>query len=196
MTSERPESRTRLERAIQQQRFGRGVSLGAEEIDRILGTSDLCRVATSRGDTAHVTPMWFWWDGSALWLYSIVKSKRWRDLMANPRVAVVIDSGSDFSSYRGLEIKGRVRVVGTVPRTATPDPSLAAVENAFARKYNDSEELAIDGRHAWLCLEPDTVVSWDFGKLLDLRAGVAFRPAEPPSGPSDTGPSPIRPAES
>lgn len=165
--------------AMARQRHGRRVALDAAEVEELLASSQLCRLATSRGPEPHVTPMWYVWDGGRLWMYSIVRSKRWRDVMANPTVAVVIDAGEAFSSYRGVELKGRVRVVGDVPRLPTPDAALADVERQLARKYNGCDELEIDGRHAWLCLEPTAIVSWHFGRLLELRDGVAFNPVDP-----------------
>ena len=45
--------------------------------------------------------------------------------------------------------------------TATP-------EQLFARKYMGGGEYVPDGRHAWLQLTPDKLVSWDFRKLAAL----------------------------
>ena len=53
------------------------------------------------------------------------------------------------------------------PSTAAPDPVLAAPESLFARKYTGGD-FAPDGRHAWLRLTPDKLVSWDFRKLAGL----------------------------
>jgi hypothetical protein len=42
---------------------------------------------------------------------------------------------------------------------------LAGPELLFARKYTGSETFVPDGRHAWVRLTPDKLVSWDFRKL-------------------------------
>jgi hypothetical protein len=42
------------------------------------------------------------------------------------------------------------------------------VETLFARKNFGLDALPHDGRHAWLRLVPDKVVSWDFRKLSSL----------------------------
>jgi hypothetical protein len=49
----------------------------------------------------------------------------------------------------------------TAERTA-----LAACELLVARKYTGRDEFAPDGRHAWLRLAPDKLVSWDFRKFV------------------------------
>ena len=49
--------------------------MSAEERDAFLVTERTCRVASVGGDgSPHVTPLWFVWDGGALWLTSIVRA--------------------------------------------------------------------------------------------------------------------------
>src|SRR5699024_4481095 len=107
------------------------------------------------------------WSGGALWLFSITRSKRWRDLERDPRVSVVVDAGVEYTELRGVEISGRAEQVGEIPRGSGPDPRLADVERIFADKYMGGAFYA-DGRHAWLRIVPDKIVSWDFRKLAAL----------------------------
>jgi hypothetical protein len=138
----------------------------AAEVDEFLTGMRTCRVATvGRDGRPHVAPLWFVWDGASLWLNSIVRSQRWTDLARDSRVAVVVDAGAEYGELRGVELSGAVAGVGDVPRTAVPDPALAAAERLFAAKYAGRDEFTPDGRHAWLRLTPDKIVSWDFRKL-------------------------------
>ncbi|MFF3252593.1 pyridoxamine 5'-phosphate oxidase family protein [Actinacidiphila glaucinigra] len=107
------------------------------------------------------------WDGTSLWLYSIVRSRRWADLRSDPRVAVVVDDGTEYGDLRGVELSGTVEFVGEAPRPGEPHPGLEAVERLFAAKNFGLESMPHDGRHAWLRLTPDAVVSWDFRKMPD-----------------------------
>jgi hypothetical protein len=151
------------------QRRGRAIAMTPAEVDEFLATERTCRVATaSRDGRPHVAPLWFVWDGTALWLSSVVRSQRWTDLARDPRIAVVVDAGVEYSELRGVELSGAVVPVGDVPRTAAPDPALATPEQLFARKYMGGGEYPPDGRHAWLRLTPDKLVSWDFRKLAGL----------------------------
>jgi hypothetical protein len=148
------------------QRRGRAIAMTPTEVDEFLTAERTCRVATvGRDGRPHVVPLWFVWDGAALWLNSVVRSQRWTDLNRDPRVSVVVDAGVGYRELRGVELSGAVVPVGDVPRTATADDVLAGPELLFARKYMDSETFAPDGRHAWLRLAPDKLVSWDFRKL-------------------------------
>jgi Pyridoxamine 5'-phosphate oxidase len=135
-----------------------------DERDQFLTESWTCRLASTSADGPHVTPLWFVWHRSALWISSIVHSQRWTDVVRNPRVAVVVDAGEQFSELRGVEFRGNVAVVGEVPRSGGSVPELAAVEREYARKYLGSNTFRYDGRHAWLRLVPVRIVSWDFRK--------------------------------
>jgi hypothetical protein len=139
--------------------------MSPDEIDAFLAEERTCRVASVGTDgQPHNKPLWFVWDGSALWLNSIVRSQRWTDLERNPRVSVVVDTGHDYDELRGVELLGAVEVVGAVPRTAAPDPPLETPERLFGEKYAGGVFVA-DGRHAWLRLTPGKIVSWDFRKM-------------------------------
>lgn len=135
------------------------------ERDEFLAAERTCRVATVGDDGApHVTPLWFAWDGTSLWLTSIVRSQRWTDLQRDGRVSIVVDAGDDYMELRGVEIQGSAVPVGEVPRTGEPNPSLETPERLFGDKYSGGQ-MFHDGRHGWLRVDPDKIVSWDFRKL-------------------------------
>lgn len=148
------------------QRRGRRIAMSPAEVDAFLAAERTCRVATVGPDgRPHVSPLWFVWDGGALWLHSVVRSRRWADLARDPRVAVVVDTGEQYGELRGVELSGRAEPVGDVPRGTGPDPELAGPERLFALKYAGVPEFVSDGRHGWLRVVPDAVVSWDFRKI-------------------------------
>ncbi len=139
--------------------------MGDEERDEFLAAERTCRLATISPLGPHVAPVWFVWHGGSIWIHSVVKSQRWTDLERDPRVAAVVDAGIEYGELRGVELRGRVEVVGEVPRTGEPEPRLEPVERAFAEKYAGGAEFGSDGKHAWLELRPEKIVSWDFRKL-------------------------------
>jgi hypothetical protein len=148
-----------------EQHRGRRIAMTPDEVDAFLAEQRTCRIATVGVDGPHATPLWFVWHGGALWLYSLVRSQRWTDLTRDPRVAALVDTGHDYGELRGVELRGRVTVVGETPRTGEPLAELDEPERLFARKYFDLDEPAHDGRHGWLRLDPDRIVSWDFRKI-------------------------------
>ena len=153
---------------LRPQRRGRKIAMTDDERDAFLAAERTCRVATIGPDGPHATPLWFGWDGTHFWLYSIVKSQRWSDLIHDPRIGITVDSGVDYLELRGVEITGTVEVVGDIPRTGEPDDALTAIEKQFGEKYMGGGDMFHDGRHGWLRVVPTKIVSWDFAKLANL----------------------------
>ncbi|WP_410812775.1 pyridoxamine 5'-phosphate oxidase family protein [Micromonospora sp. 067-2] len=151
--------------AMQRQRRGNRIAMTAEDIDTFLAEQRVCRLATIGLDGPHVTPLWFCWHHSDLWLYSIARSQRFSDVRRDPRVSAVVDDGHDYLDLRGVEITGIVETVGEVPRVGEPNEQLPDVEATFAEKYFGMRDLPYDGKHAWLRLRPTKITSWDFRKL-------------------------------
>lgn len=139
-----------------------------DEVDAFLAEERTCRVATVGTHGPHATPLWFAWHDGTIWLTSIARSQRWADLQNDPRIAVVVDVGEAYDELRGVEIRGKVEVVGEVPRTGEPVPELDGPEQVFGTKYSGGTMLH-DGRHAWLKVVPEKVTSWDFRKLAAER---------------------------
>lgn len=151
---------------MKEQRRSGKIAMTAAERDEFLTSERTCRVATVKGDgSPHVTPLWFVWDGSSLWLTSLVRSQRWTDLQRDGRISVAVDAGTDFLELRGVEISGVARAVGEVPRTGEPVPELELPERLYADKYAGGQ-VVHDGRHAWLEVTPEKIVSWDFRKMV------------------------------
>lgn len=63
----------------EQQRRGRRIAMTEQEQDEFLRAERTCRVATTSELGPHNAPLWFWWDGSHVWLNSVVASQRWRE---------------------------------------------------------------------------------------------------------------------
>lgn len=147
-----------------EQRRARRIAMSKEELDEFLTSERTCRVATSSPDGPHNTPLWFVWDGEAMWFTSLVRSQRWTDMERDPRVAVVVDTGHEYGELRGAELKGEVERVGEAPRTGEPHEELEKIEALIAGKYFGGA-YGHDGRHAWLRLVPEKITSWDFRKI-------------------------------
>jgi hypothetical protein len=148
-----------------EQKRGRRIALTPDERDAYLLEQRTCRVASIGPDgKPHVSALWYVWDGTALWLSSLSHSQRWANLMRAPQVSVLIDSGEAYLELKGVELVGTVEVVGEVPRTSARDAELDEPERLFGEKYSGGTFTA-DGRHAWLRLVPDKILSWDFTKI-------------------------------
>jgi pyridoxamine 5'-phosphate oxidase family protein len=88
----------------------------AKEVE-YLRTQRLGRLATVGTDGApHVVPVGFRLDAEAGTIaiggHGLSRSKKWRDLRANPRVAFVVDDLASINPWvaRGMEIRGRAEL--------------------------------------------------------------------------------------
>ena len=156
---------------VRGQKRGRAIAMSPDEVDAYLRGERTCRVATVGADgSPHVAPLWYVWDGSRLWLNSLVRSQRWTDLARNSRISVVVDGGTEFHELHGVELSGRASVVGEAPRGTEPNDELTEPERLFAAKYMGGGPFTPDGRHGWLRVDIDKLVSWDFRKNPTLRS--------------------------
>src|SRR5215471_7131612 len=120
-----------------EQRRSRRIAMSPEEVDAYLAEQRVCRVASVGRDGApHNTPLWFVWNDGSLFLFSIVGSQRWTDVIRDSRVSVIVDDGDAYGELRGVELIGSLAPVGDVPRTDAPEPALVDVERAFGDKYH------------------------------------------------------------
>ena len=149
------------------QRRGTAIAMTEDERDAFLRSESVCRFATiGPGGRPHAGALWFVWDGTALWLNSLTRSQRWTDLGRDPRLSVVVDAGGlEFLQLKGIELTGRAEIVGEVPRSGEPIEELREPERLFADKYAGGRAFRYDGRHAWLRVVPQRIVSWDFAKI-------------------------------
>lgn len=120
-----------------------------------LESQRLARLATANADGApHVVPVGFRLsdDGAALDVggHGFAQSKKYRDLKANPRAAIVIDDLASVDPWtpRGIEIRG----IGELH-------DAGGVEKFGPRGWDE----------AWVRILPERVISWGI-------EGPAFSP--------------------
>ena len=119
-------------------------TLAATRIHRFLETEPVVWVSTVRPDgTPHLVPIWFWWDGEAMLVFSKPDAQKVRNLRANPSVMLALgDAEADFDV--GL-LEGRAELLDRPTGDLLPGGHLA--------KY--AARLGAIGAHARsLCARP------------------------------------------
>jgi pyridoxamine 5'-phosphate oxidase family protein len=116
----------------------------------------LARVATAdRNGSPHVVPVGFRLSADAAAIeiggHNLAKSKKWRDLQANPKIAIVIDELATVDPWapRGIEVRGRAELHES-----------GGVERFGAGGWDE----------VWVRIVPERVISWGI-------EGPAFSPA-------------------
>ena len=84
-------------------------------------------LATSRTDRPHAVPVWFWWDGESILVYSLPGQKV-RDIEANANVALHLNT--DASGDDVVRIEGTARLVPRQP----PAYRVPAYVRKYAKK--------------------------------------------------------------
>ena len=123
-----------------------------KEID-YLRSQRLARMATVGSDgSPHVVPVGYRLDADAgaieIGGHGLSGSKKWRDLQANPRIAVAIDDLVSVNPWtpRGIEVRGR-----------------AELHTAGGEKFGPGWDSA------WIRIVPERILSWGI-------EGAAFSP--------------------
>ena len=136
----------------------------------IAALADECRslqVATLDRDGApHLTTVWFAREGAA-WLFETYgKSQKVVNLRRDPRVALLIEQGTEYSELRGVSIKGRAQIVDG------GDELLRLMKLLVARNHKglDESDVAVIAesmieKRVVVAVTPETVISWDHRKL-------------------------------
>lgn len=73
-------------------------TLATARIERFLTEEPIVRLSTVRPDGGpHIVPIWFWWDGTAILVFSKPDAQKVRNLRARPSVMLALgDADDDF----------------------------------------------------------------------------------------------------
>jgi hypothetical protein len=137
-----------------------------EAARRSFADATTARVATvGPGGAPHVAPLWFVWREDAIYLSTRLGSATWRNAELDPRTAVVIDRGRDWSELAGVQIEGPADLL------PAEHPDLRAPMSAWHEKYRTLlagpgfERLAEDVPSlGFLRVEPLAVRTWDHAR--------------------------------
>jgi len=135
-----------------------------KEIEYLRGQR-LGRLATVSGNSPHIVPVGFRLDDEAATIeiggHGLSKSKKWRDLQANPLVAFVVDDLASVNPWtpRGIEIRGH------------------------AELHDEGGEQRFGGGgwdSAWFSVVPQRIVSWGIEGPAFSAEGRSARSVETP----------------
>ena len=94
------------------------------EADNALRRTRIGWLGTSHAEgTPHLVPVWFYWDGTAITIYSKPGARKVRNLLEMPHVAFAVEPRAGHMC--SVLIEGRAEVL----------PSSSTMEKGFRRKY-------------------------------------------------------------
>jgi PPOX class probable F420-dependent enzyme len=136
-------------------------SLADVVVRQLLDGRHIASLATENPDSSiHMVAVWYWFDGTHVWVATSSRSRKARNLQSNPKVSLMIDARDPAASY-GVTIAGTAEILsGDVSRKRNME---------IHRKYLSEAALA-DTRvgpvfAAWddvtIQIAPASVIAWD-----------------------------------
>lgn len=123
--------------------------------------------------SVHMVSVWFWFDGTNIFVATASRSRKARNLKANPKVSLMIDSRDPAASC-GITVFGKAKFL-------TGDAS-QKTNHEIHKKYLSPAAIA-DPKvgpvfAAWddvtIQIAPDSVISWDMREADRQVFGRAF----------------------
>jgi PPOX class probable F420-dependent enzyme len=154
--------------------------LATARILRFLEREPIVWLSTVRPDGGpHLVPIWFWWDASAVVVYSKPDAQKVRNLRANPSVMLALgDAEDDFDI--GL-VRGHAQLLATPTGQTLTGPflekyadrvaALGLTAETFARTYSQVIRIV-----------PDVFLDWH-GRTTPSSVRISGAPKAPMNEP-------------
>ncbi|HYM78799.1 MAG TPA: pyridoxamine 5'-phosphate oxidase family protein [Candidatus Dormibacteraeota bacterium] len=122
----------------------------------------------------HMVAVWYWFDGARIFVATSSRSRKGRNLQANPKVSLMIDSRDPAASH-GVTIVGTAEVLSG---------EASQKKNAEIHRKYLSEAAIADERvgpvfAAWddvtIQITPGSVIAWDMRQADAQVFGGAFK---------------------
>lgn len=150
-------------------------SLSDALVQQLLGGRHIATMATHNPDgSVHMVAVWFWFDGKEIFVATSSRSRKARNLQANPKVSLMIDARDPAASC-GVTITGSAEFVS--------GDSSHRYNLEIHKKYMSEAALA-DPRvgpvfAGWddvtVRIAPVSVISWDMRVADQQVFGGAFK---------------------
>ena len=95
------------------------IKLTAEEQAELLD-SERIAVVSSLGPRGwpHSMPMWFVPRDGEVWIWTYAKSQKVRNLERDPRATVLVETGTEYTELRGVQIEAEAELIRDLDRVA------------------------------------------------------------------------------
>lgn len=139
------------------------IKLNKPWVKALLAQPILARLATANPITCqpHVVPVWFGWDGESLWISAFNSTRKVKDILKNPRIAVIIDTGDENPPSRAVLMEGQAEILTdseTVRMWATRIYTHYMGEDGV--KAPEPQSWIVDPENTIIKLTPQKVFTW------------------------------------
>ncbi len=145
------------------------ITLSEAEQEELL-ESERVVVVTSNGVRGwpHSMPMWFVVRDGEIWVWTYAKSQKVRNLERDPRATLLVETGTEYTELRGVQIEAEAELVRDPERVAEFGVELT-VRYAEGIESVEGEAAAAlraqAAKRVAIRFEPIRVATWDHRKL-------------------------------
>ena len=146
------------------------IALTAEEVSNFLGDSrTMILVSNGKGGYPHPIPMWYATDDeNNVYMTTFRKSQKVANLMKDPKVALLVESGDAYEELKGVILYADVEFIDDVE--AIQDIIYRISVQRGGLEDSASEEVRLASAQAapkriGMKFTPREIVSWDHSKL-------------------------------
>jgi nitroimidazol reductase NimA-like FMN-containing flavoprotein (pyridoxamine 5'-phosphate oxidase superfamily) len=131
----------------------------------LLSQPVLARIATANLQTGqpHVVPLWYLWDGASIWISGFRSTRKFRELLDNPRCAVLVEpADSKASKIQAVLFEGEAEVISS-PRQLVEEMSTRIYLRYLGEegvKAADPQSWIHDAENLVVRLTPQRVFTW------------------------------------
>lgn len=125
----------------------------------------------SNGPEGHPHPMPMWFavdDDGTVRMTTFRKSQKVRNLERDPRVALLVEDGTEYAELRGAVLYGKAEITGdrdAIVRTLQIASGAGVPDDPEAREAAAKALAKTADKRVLLVVKPERVVSWDHRKL-------------------------------
>ncbi len=133
--------------------------------EELLAQPVLARLATANLETGqpHVVPLWFLWDGASIWISGFNSTRKFRELLVNPRCSILVEPADPKSSkIQAILFEGKAEVI-TSPRKLVEEMSTRIYLRYLGEegvKGADPQAWIHDRENLVVRLTPHQVYTW------------------------------------
>ena len=131
----------------------------------LLSQPVLARIATANPETGqpHVVPLWYLWDGASIWISGFRSTRKFRELLTNPRCALLVEPADPKASkIQAVLFEGEAEVIAS-PRQMVEEMSTRIYLRYLGEegvKAADPQSWIHDAENLVVRLTPQQVYTW------------------------------------
>jgi PPOX class probable F420-dependent enzyme len=116
----------------------------------------------------HSMPMWFLVRDGEIWVWTYAKSQKVRNLERDPRATLLIETGSEYTELRGIQIEAEAELIRDTERVAEFGKQLAVRYTGGIDSVEGDAAAALEAQAAkrvTIRFRAIRTATWDHRKL-------------------------------